>query len=281
MNEYYSKNLIELEEHLYFISLENENIIQQAEASVNAILTAIEKLKKHILRRGFKSQEEEIHFFKIIKPKFASKLIYHHAIYNFETRKPNAGNKTLQKFITAELNNLKRFFESNLEFYKYYRTGSNFLDHKYFVRGKLNICHNIDSLYFETDKDFSTTHDFKVAKILANDLIQVYLESYIVKKDNPLKNKPILEIPSQHPLKWTDNKNALIELIYALHTQGVFNNGKTDIKDIAKYFEKMFGIELGDYYRSYMELRSRKISKTKFIDTLKDNLNQRMMELDE
>ena len=96
-----------------------------------------------------------------------------------------------------------------------------------------------------------------------------------------MKNKPFVEIPSQHPLKWTDNKNALIELIYGLHTQGVFNNGKTEIKDIAKYFEKMFGIELGDYYRSYLELRTRKISKTKFIDTLRDNLNQRMCALDE
>ncbi|ESU28703.1 hypothetical protein FLJC2902T_12940 [Flavobacterium limnosediminis JC2902] len=281
MNDYCKKAIAELEEHLYFISLEADNTIQQAEIAVNAILQSIEKVKKQILKKGFKSQQEEIHFFKVLKPKFVSKLIYYHTIYNFETRKPNAGNKALQKFISNELESLKRFFDNNLEFYKYYRTGSCFLDHQYFIRGNIDIKLNIDSLYFETDKDFSTTHDFKVAKILANDLIQVYLESKLTKKQTTSKNIPLIEIPTHHPLKWTENKNALIELIYGLHTQGAFNNGKTEIKDIARYFEKMFGIELGDYYRSYLELRSRKISKTKFIDTLRDNLNQRMCAQDE
>ena len=71
------------------------------------------------------------------------------------------------------------YFDNNLDFYKYYRTGSNFLDHKYFVRGKYDIRLTLDTFYFETDPLFSTSHDYKVAKIIANDLLQVYLEDTI------------------------------------------------------------------------------------------------------
>ena len=39
----------------------------------------------------------------------------------------------------------------------------------------------LDNYYFETDTTFSTSHDFKVAQILANDLIQLYLENQLIR----------------------------------------------------------------------------------------------------
>ncbi len=42
----------------------------------------------------------------------------------------------------------------------------------------------LDSFYFEADHTFSTSHDFKVAKILAHDLIQVYLEDKLLIMEN-------------------------------------------------------------------------------------------------
>jgi len=66
-----------------------------------------------------------------------------------------------------------------------------------------------------------------------------------------------------------------------LHTQGVFNNGNADIKEIAAHFESMFNIELGDYYSTYMEIRIRKTARTKFLNTLKNSLVKRKDEADE
>lgn len=80
---------------------------------------------------------------------------------------------------------------------------------------------------------------------------------------------------------WTSSKTSLIELIYALYSQGVFDNGNKDIKQIAEYFEKVFNINLGDFYHTYMELKSRKINRTKFIDTLRESLMRKMEEQDE
>jgi len=59
------------------------------------------------------------------------------------------------------------------------------------------------------------------------------------------------------------------------------NKGKVEIKTIAKFFENLFSIELGDVYHTFSEIKNRKIEPTKFIDLLKDSLLSKMKETDE
>ena len=99
-------------------------------------------------------------------------------VQNRKLKKPNE-TKSAKKYFNTELKKLKRFFDNNLEFYKYYLTNNTFIDNQLFVRGKYDIKLNLDTIYFETDHSFSTIADYKVAKILANDLIQVYLEDQL------------------------------------------------------------------------------------------------------
>ncbi|AYO58003.1 hypothetical protein CO230_07615 [Chryseobacterium sp. 6424] len=70
-------------------------------------------------------------------------------------------------------------------------------------------------------------------------------------------------------------------MLYALHADGVFNNGAVELKDVAENFEKLFNIDLGQFHRTFLEIRIRKSSKTKFLDTLKDTLEKRMEDADE
>lgn len=70
-------------------------------------------------------------------------------------------------------------------------------------------------------------------------------------------------------------------MIYALQSYAVFDMGKTDIKAIATYFENVFEIDLGDFYHTYLEIRNRKINRTKFLDSLKDAIIRQMNEQDE
>ncbi|MFT4204730.1 MAG: RteC domain-containing protein [Chitinophagaceae bacterium] len=56
---------------------------------------------------------------------------------------------------------------------------STHLGQKYLIRGKHDIKLHLDSYCFESDLSFSTSHDDKVAKIIANDSIQVYLEDQL------------------------------------------------------------------------------------------------------
>lgn len=82
-------------------------------------------------------------------------------------------------------------------------------------------------------------------------------------------------------LNWTGSKVALIELIYALQYQGIFDNGNCDIGLIAKYFESTFNVNLGNFYQTYLELRTRKVNPTKFLDALREGLIRKMDEQDE
>lgn len=269
-----------LNEQLNFADLEIDDPILRSENAINIIIASIEKLKVIFEKEKPKSIEQEIDFFKNVKPKFTSKLIYYNAIYKIETKKPYGGDRILKKYLNNELEKLKRYFDNNLDFYRYYRTGSNYLDNKYFTRGKFDIKLTLDSFYFEVDKTFSTSHDFKVAKILANDLIQVYLEDKLL----VLENKDPKEKSQVNPKvkqSWTGSKVALIELLYALHTEGVFNNGTSDLKDIAEYFENVFNIDLGQYHRAFLEIRMRKSDQTKFLNSLKEKLVKRMENTDE
>jgi hypothetical protein len=170
-----NKLLIELNEQLNFIDLEIDNPIKKCEKAIEVSIKSKEKLRHVIQKSNFKSEEEEIQFFKEIKPQFTSKLIYYNTIFNIEMKKPNGGALVLKKYYNNELIKLKAFFDNELEFYKYYRTGNIYLDYKYFLRGKFDIKLSVNSYYFETDKTFSTSHDYKVAKILANDLTMKFI----------------------------------------------------------------------------------------------------------
>ncbi len=204
MTGYYKKTFNELENQINELLFEQENQLTAYEKVIEIILHKIAKLKEYVLKTGFKNKQEEIHFFKHIKPQFIAKLIYYNAVYKIESKKPNE-TKSAKKFFETELKKLKKFFDNNLEFYKYYRTNNTFIDDQLFVRGKYDIKLNLDTFYFETDHSFSTIGDYKAGKILANDLIQVYLE-------DQLNSRQYKKEYGTSPLNWTGNKTALVPI---------------------------------------------------------------------
>ncbi len=274
MDNFYKNTILELEVAIAEIEIDADYSIQRIEAVIHLIVECLSDVKAYIQKRGFNNVNEEIRFFKYQKPAIVAKLIYYNAIYKIETKKPY-GTETIRKYLNKELKKLKRFFDNNLDFYKYYRSNNSFLDESYFVRGKHDIKLWLDTYYFQSDQTFSTSHDYKVAKIIANDLIQVYIEDQLYNKFQKNKSK------APKKLKWTGSKVALIELIYALHYQNVFDNGNNDIREVAQYFESTFGIDLGNFYQTYLELRNRKMNRTKFLDALRETLLKKMNEQDE
>lgn len=270
MNEIYDETILKLESKIQGLKMQSDIVVKIEEVIV-LIINSLAKLKSQVLRNGFKNTKEEISFFKYQKPILVSKLIYYNVIYKIDTSK-SMGNRLKGKYLKYELRKLKRYFDYNLDFYKYYRSNSTYLDEKYFLRGKYDIKLGIDTHYLVSDPAFSTSHDYKVARIMANDLLQIYLESQLRQNDQ-------INTSNNFTLSWTDSKTALTELIYALHTHGVFNHGNADINLIAKAFENTFNIDLGDFYHTFMELRSRKINRTKFLDSLRDALTKKMDEL--
>ena len=275
MDKFYNETLFKLETAIKELEIEADCSIQRIEVVIHLVVACLSNVKECVSKRGFNNIDEEIYFFKYQKPVIVSKLIYYNSIYKIETRKPY-GAKHIRKYLNKELKKLKRFFDTNLDFYKYYRSNNTFLDEKLFVRGKHDIKLCLDTYYLQSDQTFCTSHDYKVAKIMANDLIQVYIEDQLYY--NTEQGNELIDLPQSN---WTASKTALIELIYALHSNGVLDSGNADIKVIAKTFERAFNVDLGDFYHTFMELKSRKINRTKFLDCLRDALIRKMDELDE
>ena len=109
-----------------------------------------------------------------------------------------------------------------------------------------------------------------MALILAYDLFKDYLQNKINKAtDNEISG-----------FTWTASKTDLVELIYALHAHQCIDHGNVNIKELFVALERLFNIALGDYYRTWLDIRIRKTGRTKFLDMLKDSLNRRMEEFD-
>ncbi len=120
-----------------------------------------------------------------------------------------------------------------------------------------------------------------MAQILANDMLSTYLNAKLLKLEQPSTNQFETNNFPKVKVTWTDSKVALVELIYALYSTGSFNNGNADLKSLSFYFENVFNIELGDIYRTYLEIRGRKGNRVKYLDEFRKRLTARMDEADD
>lgn len=254
-----------------FLPFIEEDPIHYCTLAINSAMAVYEELRTNFIEQEL-SKEEEIYFFKYDKPKLTSYIIYFNEILKIESNKPVASEKTIRKYYNNHLKKREQFFIDNSEFYNYYRKGHYYLDDKYFLRNQHNFKLGVENFYFQIDKQFATSHDYKVAQILANELLQ----SYLINKQNNRNSEKIQE----QTLKWTGSKVGIIELIYALHTEGVFNHGAADIKVIVNRFSKAFDIEIGQFHRTFHEICNRKSERTKFISSLNQNLITRMNHAD-
>lgn len=259
-----------------------EDVLIRAEKGIRLAKKALQETRKLIDDHEFKSEHDEITFFKKIKPSLNSKLIYYVKLFNIESRRPRSSKKSQTKYLNGHIDKLQSFFNDNLEFYHYYRRNATSLDEQYFLRGNADIRLLPDSLLFYTDERFSTSHDSTVATIIAYDMLIVHLKTEIDKLENNNSMEQAMNPFSQQShLFWTAHKTDLIELIYALHSCGAVNSGTADIKEMAAAFERLYNIDLGNYYHTFVEIRSRKSNNTKFLDKLKMALLKRYEDSDE
>lgn len=271
-----------MQHNLKALESNEDNLHCFLEQSVIACKQALEKLREYTQKNDFKNDLEEIEFYKLIKPKILSYLIFYVEQLNIVTKRTKGGKKEQKKYLRNFIHSLQVYFNNNLEFYHYFKSNAKHLDNHYFLRKNKTIRLNIETFHYFTEDNFSTSHDSSVATILAYTKLIKYLKNEIDKLNNKQNNMEIISpFNKQIDLHWTGNNNELIELIYALYSSGRINNSNVDIKEIAESLETLFKIDIGNFYQSFNEIRSRKINTTKFMDTLKSSLLKYMQDLDE
>lgn len=281
MKEYYSNILKSVHGELEMIDMDSCNIsIEESESIIDFLNNKLNELRSYFLSVESLSLQDEIAFFKEIKPEILGFLLYFNKIHTIELKCPNGSNITLKDYYENEQKSLTFFFERNLDFYQYYRSKATYLDEHYFLRKKKSHKLCVDSVHFIIDKDFSTGYDYKVAKIICNEMLRIYLNKKMNHLDKQIiinKNRSSLPITD---LKWTGPKIALVEIGYSFESSKFINRGNADIKEIMIMLETVFNIDLGEYYRSYISIKERKIDRTKYLNILIERLIQRMDEDD-
>lgn len=277
MTEFHDRLSEKIQLELQTVDLEGCNIsIKESVRMIKYLEDRLCELRGYFLSLTSLTVQEEIDFFKEVKPEVLGILLYFNKIHNFELKRPIGSNETQREYYDKELQSLTYFFDRNLDFHQYYRANSNYLDEFYFVRGKSDHRLCTDSAHYILDPVFSTGYDYKVAKIICNEMLRIYLN----KKKHCLEKQEIIkknrELLPEINLQWTGSKAAATELGYAIQNSGVLNHGNVDIKEIMNFLEISFDIDLGDYYRTYIALKSRKKDRTPFLNKLIESLIRRM-----
>ncbi|PRY03644.1 RteC protein [Pontibacter ummariensis] len=259
---------------------------QRHETNLKLLNEAIQELKKLVIDYSFQNEADEIEFFRYIKPKFTSLLIYHSRLALIELRLPLGSLKDVRKHYENELLLIRFFYDDHLQFYHYLNSGATFLDAKYFVRGNCDFpfYYSVSALStsaLDTDTRFTTHYDFIVACFQASERLRDYLvKTLMLLEGGKIPEKP--GSPEKGTLRWTGPKIYLVELVYALHVSGQLNNGNIGLTEIVHQVEEFFQMSLGNVFRSFQEMRQRKKdSRIKLLDVMKERLVQRMDELDE
>jgi hypothetical protein len=233
------------------------------------------RLKIRIIK--FKCTEEEIHFFKHIKPSIYADFIYYNNQLKYLVSKPNTTNSILKNYLKTELKKLEAKKRKKIDFYRYYKHKSNFLDHFYFLREnkQLELFSTDISIYLESE--FYTSHDTIAGEVIAYDL----LTNFYKKEINKIKNIEVRMFADdknfiKSELNWTGSKTDLVELLYALKATGTINAGNINIKDLISTFSNLFNIEISNYYKTYSEIKNRSTERTKFLNKLIDNFQAKL-----
>lgn len=275
MSTYYDEILNEVKEKNESIKFRsNDSIINTSKEIISFLYEKIESLKNHVLVHGFTSIEEEIYFFKKVKPKIHGFLIYYKHIYNIETTCPIGSEKKQSIHYTNYLEKVsktnKKYYSKN-SFYEYIKSDRTDKDEYYFVRRKDDDVVYKGNLSFTfIDFQFATFYDCILSLIIAEEKLAIYIESKINESHNR-------EICIEN-LDWSNSKSSMVELIYALHISKSIP--KSNIRKIASVFEQIFNIKLGDIHHTYHRMKYRTDSRTLFLDQLKQALESHLGEND-
>lgn len=275
MKEFAERLLDEMHRELSQLALNTTHELQRTEQSFQIAESAMQQLKAFMKDYEFQSIQEEILFFKEIKPQFQREMIYYCELMYIDANKPVGSRKCMIKYYHQVMEQIQAFFGRNHLLYTYYRMGRADQDELLYVR-ETDCVPLIPDYSLDFDSSFTTINSSKLGKIMAFERVCEYLTQTIQALEYGVRVIP--EQKSKH--LWTESKAALIELAYALHSRGAVNNGKCDVKAIINSLEQLFNVEVGNFYRTFQSMRIRKKNRTSFLDNLKLSLEKRMDETD-
>lgn len=271
MNQFCIPFLSELEIEYEVLCASKTELIQKTKEIISYLKAKYKILECWIENKIFNNNEDEINFFKVIKPKLLSKLMYHKKILKIETNLPPS-KKDKRKYLEKKLDKTHKITKKNKGLYQYYKSKATYNDSNYFIRNTEESYIIDNEVLLNFNRKTSTHYDYIYAAFMTNEKIAEYLE---VKMDD-LENSATVTISNpQSELQWTGTNLDFIELIYGLHFNKVINSGNKEVKEITKALSKVFNMDIEEQvYRYFIDIKRRKINKTRFLTSMTENLNK-------
>ncbi|MCG2459454.1 RteC domain-containing protein [Flavobacteriaceae bacterium F89] len=264
----------ELAQDLDEIKLQYEDILERAYRSIEVCRNLLSTLKKEILKDGFETIQEEIHFFKITKQIPLVQLIYFSEIHSFEIQFPKADKKSQRKCLKRKIEKLNRFFLYNLDFGRYVDSGATHFDKEYYTRDYLDHYHITTSKFYFQDPEFCTPRDMLLGKYQAYNSFIVYLDNRLFNLRNS-RNGRMVPDPSKK-LHWPFSNADYVELLYALCAKGLGRQDNLSMMKVSKRLQEIFDFVPKDIYKTFQSIKGRKNSRTLFLDELAISLLSEM-----
>ncbi|RQO77743.1 hypothetical protein DBR40_07145 [Pedobacter sp. KBW01] len=279
IREFAKRSLATLLDELQQLDYASADPLQKMSGSLRAIKAGITRLQQLVQEQGFSSEAEEVNFFKHIKTDFYAWQVFVVERYTLERNMPERDAGAQRLFLLAEVAYVERFFLSNPFVFEYFRIGATELDELYFLRKSDGV-----GLLFpeaaERDRSFSTPADYLFSKFKAYGMLKTWLMERL---DYLERNPAVAYLAGAESieLKWTGDSVNLAELGYALALSGQLNHGQAAIAQVFRWLEEKLSVNIGVPARRLASIRSRKrLSRTKFLDELKDVLDRKMDEDD-
>lgn len=258
-----------------FFECVNPNIQPQLTVKIAQIAQGIADLNAAVRNYRFATIEEEIVYFKEIKPKLVKEYVFLSVLKAFYEKRAHFELQR-SKIYKKEVNRLLYFMDGEKEFYNYIKCGQTHNDERYFRRlGELGTVRTLYSL--NADLESSCSHGLLLAKISAYEK----LVDFYTRQINRLKAPQAGELPLSNslPLEWKANKVDAVELVYALYYSGAVNTEKCTVHELAKQFGELFQIQITEQlYREYIDIKRRKLEPARFLVKLLNHFRNRVEE---
>lgn len=255
-------NMIQLRAQLSELNLFGEESISQIRTALQLIRSTTTSIEKEIDDNYFVCQEDEIYYFRHVKPPLYSLQIAYRKILKLELLRPSFSKKEFKSILKQKLDFIQGHYIDYPEFTRYYNSTSTDKDQRYFLRAN---CIDLDCFPLYYDDTNSTGYDVVAAYLLAY--------KFLIDHYDQNEKKGQFETNQLNTL-WSSDKLDYVELVSGLHIMASLNMGKDDLKKVNSQLCHMFNIEIKDFYGKRNEIKSRKGIKFRYIKEMFDRLEE-------
>lgn len=247
--------LNQMESGLEQIGFTDLSVSDNNEKARECVTNTLVEIQEYVMQNNFRSVENEIAYFKRIRPGLAAKVSLISFMIQYQSFSILSEGLVKELILTRKEHFERIVCDNKNHFLLLNRNLAN-NDHIFFTRNQFQIPANyLGDLVLRNPK--ALTYHSLLLEVIETDRL---IEGFLNKTPEKLNNSQII-------LKWAGSKRELIELMYSLYYLKVCNN--VTIRDMTTAFERLFDIDLGDVYREFHAIKNRN-EPTLFIDRLRD-----------